>query len=70
MARTWPHSHGPSLWWPDDRAWCVASEIDLDSIYIGGSADCIVRLLAHPGLGAFPAALEDDVSAASDTLNP
>ncbi|MBA2370522.1 MAG: hypothetical protein H0V71_02630 [Chloroflexi bacterium] len=70
MARTWPHGHGPSLWWPDNRAWCVASEIDLDSTYIGGSADCIARLLAHPGLGAFPAALEDDVSAASDTLNP
>lgn len=22
---------GPNLWWPDDRAWVVASEIDLDS---------------------------------------
>ena len=21
----------PNLWWPDDHAWCVASEIDLSS---------------------------------------
>ena len=24
-------SHSPNLWWPDDRAWCVATDIDLDS---------------------------------------
>lgn len=28
---------GPNLWWPDDRSWCVASEIDLDYTLIGGS---------------------------------
>lgn len=28
---------GPNLWWPDDRAWCVASEIDLDYTLVGGS---------------------------------
>lgn len=27
----------PSLWWPDDRAWRVASEIDFEVIYVGGS---------------------------------
>jgi hypothetical protein len=30
--------HSPNLWWPDDRAWCVATDIDLDSTYVGGSA--------------------------------
>jgi hypothetical protein len=29
---------GPNLWWPDDHAWCVASEIDLDYTLVGGSA--------------------------------
>ena len=60
---------GPNIWWPDDRAWCVATEVDLDSTYVGGSAECIARLLAHPDLEAFPAQPDDDVSAASDTLN-
>jgi hypothetical protein len=27
----------PNLFWPDDRAWCVASEIDLSSTYVAGS---------------------------------
>lgn len=31
----------PNLFWPDDRAWCAASEIDLSSTYVAGS-----RLLA------------------------
>ncbi|HET9611234.1 MAG TPA: hypothetical protein VFP06_16605 [Acidimicrobiales bacterium] len=28
---------GPNLWWPADRAWVVASEIDLTWTYLGGS---------------------------------
>jgi hypothetical protein len=28
----------PNLWWPEDRAWCVATEIDFAWTYIGGSA--------------------------------
>jgi hypothetical protein len=35
----------PSLWWPDDRTWFVASEVDFQSTYIGGTPDCIQRLL-------------------------
>jgi hypothetical protein len=35
----------PNLWWPDDRAWCVATEIDLDSTYVGGSGALIRELL-------------------------
>jgi hypothetical protein len=35
----------PSLWWPDDRAWCVATEIDGFSTYVGGSRECIDRVL-------------------------
>lgn len=36
----------PNLWWPDDRAWCVATEIDFSSTYIGGS-DALVEKLRH-----------------------
>ena len=36
----------PNIWWPADRAWCVASGIDLMTTYVGGSASCIKALLA------------------------
>ena len=36
----------PNLWWPDDRAWCVATEIDFSSTYLGGS-DAVIEKLLH-----------------------
>jgi hypothetical protein len=63
------HHHGPSMWWPDDRAWFVATEIDLDCTYVGGSAACIARILDDDELEAFPASLEDRVDFGSDTIN-
>jgi hypothetical protein len=40
-----------NLWWPDDRAWCVAAEIDLNTTYIGSSDACREEILAVPQLG-------------------
>jgi hypothetical protein len=40
----------PSLWWPDDRAWCVGNEIDSSFTCIGGSRALIDELLARPDL--------------------
>jgi hypothetical protein len=31
----------PSLWWPDDRAWCAATEVDFRWTYVGGTESCI-----------------------------
>jgi hypothetical protein len=52
---------GPNLWWPEDRAWFVASEIDLDSTYVGGSAELVARLLADARLEAVPSARDDGI---------
>ena len=60
---------GPSIWWPDDHAWCVATEIDLDSTYVGGSAECIAALLANSRLETLPARIDDRVDAGADTIN-
>jgi hypothetical protein len=60
---------GPNIWWPDDRAWCVASEIDLPYSYVGGSKELIEEVLADPELEALPAQLEDPVTYDSDTIN-
>ncbi|MTE24220.1 hypothetical protein [Microbacterium sp. ZXX196] len=46
------HVHSPSLVWPDDRAWVLASEIDLDSTIVAGSEELIAALVADPGLEA------------------
>ncbi len=35
----------PSLWWPDDRAWTVATEIDGVCTYVGGSRAAVDAVL-------------------------
>ncbi|MGH2893115.1 MAG: hypothetical protein ACRDPM_07595 [Solirubrobacteraceae bacterium] len=53
------NDHSPNLWWPDDRAWCVAAEIDLAWTYVGGPAALISDVLANPRLEAQPASPDD-----------
>ncbi|HEY3765146.1 MAG TPA: hypothetical protein VGL44_08300 [Gaiellales bacterium] len=48
----------PSLWWPADRAWFVATEIDGYSTYVGGSAACIGAVLTCPGVEAIAVSAE------------
>ena len=51
-SRSGGDSAGPNLWWPDDRAWFVASEIDLTSTYVGGTNELIESIVAAPELEA------------------
>jgi hypothetical protein len=44
----------PNLWWPDDRAWCVVTEIDFTWSYVGGSPGCIEQILSDPELEGLP----------------
>jgi hypothetical protein len=57
---------GPNLWWPADRAWCVASEIDLPWTYIGGPRGLIDAILADDRIEALAAAPDDRVSRVED----
>lgn len=59
----------PNIWWPDDRTWCVATEIDFAWTYVGGSGDAIEAILAAPGLEALAATPTDQIGHASDTRN-
>ena len=59
----------PTILWPSDRAWFVASDPDLDSSYIGGSDALIESLLSHPDLEAWRATADDDVTIGSDVIN-
>jgi len=59
----------PNQWWPMDRSWFVATDIDYDSTIIAGNHDLITRVTSHPDLEAFPIDLRDDISADGDTVN-
>jgi hypothetical protein len=50
-----------NLWWPQDRAWCVASEIDLCWTYVGGPAALIGQLVADQRIEALRASPADSV---------
>lgn len=65
-----PFYQSASLWWPNDQAWCVATEVDFDWTYVGGSTQCITAVLEDPELEALPARLSDGVTEASDPINP
>jgi hypothetical protein len=65
----------PNIWWPADRAWCVASGIDLPWTYVGGPRGLIDAVLADNRIEALPAApfhsvsrVEDWVTAWADQL--
>ena len=58
-----------NLFWPDDRAWCVATEIDLDSTFIGGSVASIHAVLGDSRWEAWHAQRTDLVWASSDDIN-
>jgi hypothetical protein len=57
-----PHEQSANLWWPADQAWCVVTDIDLMSTYVGATAACIAELLVAPGIEAVPASAEDPVA--------
>jgi hypothetical protein len=52
----------PNLFWPDDRAWCVASEIDLSSTYVGGSRRLADELVEDERIEALAAEPTDALS--------
>lgn len=52
-----------NVWWPEDRAWFVASEVDLSCTYVGGSVALTRALIGDPGLEAFEVAPDDPVAA-------
>jgi hypothetical protein len=65
----WFDEQSPQLIWPDDRAWCVGTEIDFDSTLVGGSTGLIYELLATEGLEAWPVRAEDSLAYDSDQVN-
>jgi hypothetical protein len=60
----------PSLWWPADESWCVGTDIDLMTTYVGGSRGAIEALLADGQLEVLPVHDDQRVTWDADTINP
>jgi hypothetical protein len=65
-----PFSQSPNLWWPDDRVWCVATEIDLNTTYIGCDDPCRQAILKEPALEALLIDAAAGIDWRSDPVNP
>jgi hypothetical protein len=65
-----PAEQGPNLWFPADRSWCVVTDIDLMSSYVGAGAAAVAAVLDTDGVEAWPAEPDDPVTPDSDPVNP
>jgi hypothetical protein len=65
--RIFPQS--PNLFWPQDHAWCVASEIDLYATLVGGPQALADALVANRALEAWHVEPTDPVTSDGDRIN-
>ncbi len=59
-----------AMWWPSDRSWFVASEIDFDSTLVGGSTELRDAILHNALLEASEVPPDGILSMKGDTVNP
>ena len=63
-------AQSPNLFWPEDRAWCVATEIDLAATLVAGSEPLVGELLADPRLDARRVGPGDALADADPRIRP
>ena len=59
----------PNLFWPQDHAWCVASEVDLFCTLVAGSEALAETLMADPRFEAWRVSPGDPITYDSDQIN-
>lgn len=59
---TTQEDHTPNLWWPENRSWFVATEIDSQSTYVGGSRSLIGQLVDNSRIEALEVAVTDMIA--------
>lgn len=62
-------AQSPSILWPDDHSWVLATEIDYDSTLIAGTSALISELSQTPGIEVLPIHLDADLTRQGDTVN-
>jgi hypothetical protein len=60
----------PSLWWPEDHSWCVGTDVDRNSSFIGASAECVEALSDDHRLEIMPVSATQTITIDTDTINP
>lgn len=60
----------PSLWWPADRSWCVATDVDLMTTYVGATTATVDALLADDELEVLQVLDAQSTTWEADLLNP
>ena len=64
------HLQTPNMWWPEDRGWFVATEIDFNSTLVACTRACATALLSTGhGLEAMEASPETRLDVYGDTVN-
>lgn len=61
--------HPPSYVWPDDRSWCLTTDIDFYWAYLAGSTACIQEVAGIPVLDAFATRPTNPARSGMDTIN-
>jgi hypothetical protein len=69
VTESWFSAQSPNLFWPDDRRWCVATEIDFDSTLVAGSDALVDDLIRTPLLEAFRVGPGDSLRSNADRIN-
>ncbi|MCZ4078994.1 hypothetical protein O1W68_13655 [Rhodococcus sp. H36-A4] len=59
----------PHIWWPADHSWCMVAHFDFPCVYLGGSHQAVGDVLAMPEIEAWPARVDQIVTADNDHLN-
>jgi hypothetical protein len=70
LTADWFQPQSPSIFWPSDRAWFAATEIDFDSTLVGGSSQLVEALLAAPTLDSWRVGPDDSLAVDADRINP
>ncbi len=67
ITKEWFDAQSPSIFWPEDHSWCVATEVDADTTLVGGSRDLIAEVTNSSLLEAL---LIGRGASQQDTINP
>lgn len=59
----------PSYIWPEDRAWCLVTDIDFQWAYIAGTSACVNDIVATPVLDAYATKPSNPAGSGMDTVN-
>lgn len=62
-------AQSPSILWPEDHSWVLATEIDFDSTLVAGTTALIRELAQTPGLEVLPISTAADLTWDGDVIN-